>query len=214
MVVSNFLLNFALAKGNQSKRSLIFCNILSYCLTSNSFMRMQKKSLREFVCAEIQNGTFGVVINTETEPRMRKTNNPYFGRVRKITRMTNVAIGYNYENVVNARLGREGKENDFQAEKPNGKHWVCFPNILASDKDESQLYLRTTMRKNTESKSVYTLDGQVVTDTALLAEIKSFIYTSSKPTNQGLNEGNEVIVRDFKLENVVSLTQGAKEWHK
>lgn len=175
---------------------------------------MSKKSLREFVCAEIQNGTFGVVINTETEPRMRKTNNPYFGRVRKVTRMTNVAIGYGYENSVNARLEREGKDADFQAEKPNGKHWICYPNILASDKDESQLYLRTTMRKNTIPKSVYTLDGQVVTDPTTLAEIKSFIYSSAKPTNQGLNEGDEVIVRDYKLENVISITQGAKEWHK
>lgn len=173
-----------------------------------------ENSVKMFVNNEIKNGTFGVVITTETEPRMRKTNNPYFGRVRKVTRLTNVAIGYGYENVVNAHLDREGKTADFEADKPKGKHWVTYPTILASDKDESIEYLRTTMRKNTTTRSVFTLDGNVIEDPTIVAEIKSFIQSSSKPTNQGVEDGNEVIVRDYKLEGILSISQGEKHWER
>lgn len=171
------------------------------------------KDLRSFVNT-LTNGTFGIVIETETEPRMRKTDNPYFGRVTKRSRIVNVAIGYDYENVVNNRREREGKAADFVADKPKGKHWVEFPTILASDKNAEQLYLRTTMRANTKPTSVFLLDGKVVEDAATIEEIKSFIQSSYKPQNQGLEEGNEVIVRDYKVESVVRITQGEKVWEK
>lgn len=171
------------------------------------------KDLRSFVHG-LTKGTFGVTITTETEPRMRKTNNPYFGRVKKVTRLTNVALGYGYENVVNARLEREGKSADFEADKPKGKSWELYPLFLCSDKDETQKYLRTTMRKNTATKSVLTLDGEVVTDADTIAHIKSFIQSSAKPTNQGLEDENVVIVRDYKVQGIVSIEQGEKMWRR
>lgn len=171
------------------------------------------KNLREFVTS-LTKGVFGIVIITKTEPRMRKTNNPYFGRVQKVTRLANVAIGYNYENVVNSRLAQEGKDQlHFTAQKPNGKSWVKgFENLfLVADKDPSQEYLRTTMRKNTKPTTMYLVDGKQATD-AEVAEIKTFIQTSAKPTNQGLDEGDEVIVRDYKVENIISITLGERMW--
>ena len=170
------------------------------------------KSLREFV-ESMPKGVFGVVLTTKTEPRMRKTNNPYFGRVQKVSRLANVAIGYNYENVVNNRLEREGKEADFESQKPNGKSWVKgYENLfLVSDKDSEQFYLRTTMRKNTKPTSFYLVDNRIATAQEE-AEIKTFIQSSSKPTNQGLDDGDEVIVRDFKTENVIAITLGDKAW--
>ena len=171
------------------------------------------KNLREFVTS-LTKGVFGIVIIAKTEPRMRKTNNPYFGRVQKVTRLANVAVGYNYENVVNNRLEQEGKgQLHFTAQKPNGKSWVKgYENLfLVADKDGTTEYLRTTMRRNTKGTSMYLVDGRTATD-AEVAEIKTFIQSSAKPTNQGLDDGDEVIVRDYKVENIVSIQLGEKMW--
>lgn len=171
------------------------------------------KNLREFV-KSLTKGVFGIVIIAKTEPRMRKTNNPYFGRVQKVTRLANVAVGYNYENVVNNRLEQEGKgQLHFTAQKPNGKSWVKgYENLfLVADKDGTTEYLRTTMRRNTKGTSMYLVDGKEATPSQK-AEIETFIQSSYKPTNQGLDEGDEVIVRDYKVENIVSITLGDRMW--
>ena len=160
----------------------------------------------------INKGTFGTTLIVVTEPKMNKRNNPYFGRVHKATCLTNVAIGYSYENTVNNRLAREGADAEFQSQKPNGRSWVeGMENILlVSDKDAEQMYLRTTMLRNTNSKSVYLIDGRKATEEEVEI-IKTFLVKSSKPSNQGLSES--VIVRDYKLEGVLALTQGAKEYN-
>ena len=162
----------------------------------------------------INKGTFGTTLIVVTEPKMNKRNNPYYGRVHKATCLVNVAIGYNYENTVNNRLEREGAEANFISQKPSGRSWVeGMENILlVSDKDAEQMYLRTTMLRNTNSKSVYLIDGRKATN-AEIESIKAFMPTASKPSNQGLSEGNEVIVRDYKLQGVLAMTQGCKEYN-
>lgn len=173
-------------------------------------------SVIEFV-KNVSRGTFGISLITLTEPKMRKTNNPYFGRVHKATYLTNVALGYNYENSVNNRLDRKGLETDFQAEKPKGKSWDEYPYILKSDKDASIKYLRCTMRQNTKAKSVYILDGKIVTDASVEAEIKGFIPTSStskKQAESGLDDAEQVVVRDYKLDGVIYLGQGEKSFNR
>jgi hypothetical protein len=173
-------------------------------------------SVVEF-CNNVSRGTFGISMITLTEPKMRKTNNPYFGRVHKASYMTNVALGYDYENVINAKLERKGLANDFVAEKPKGKTWDNYPFILQSDKDNSIKYLRCTIRPNTISKSVYLLDGVIVKDDTILTNIKNFISASSfspKQANSGLEEKEQVIVRDYKVEGVIALSQGEKEFSR
>ena len=167
-------------------------------------------SVEDFV-ANIKKGTFGVTMITKTEPKMNKRNNPFFGRVQKITYLSNVGLGLSYQNTINNRLERLELENNYQAEKPKGKHFIN-DFILASDKDETIHYLRTTMYKNTKSETIYLLDGQIV-DGDILKEIKVFIpkaTTCQKQQNAGLEEQDQVIVRDFKVENIIHLAQGEK----
>lgn len=173
-------------------------------------------SVSEFT-KNVSRGTFGISLITVTVPKMRKTNNPYFGRVHKASYMTNVALGYDYENSVNNRLDRKGIEADFQAEKPKGKSWCEYPYILQADKDASIKYLRCTIRPNTKAKSVFILDGKIVTDDAIEAQIKSFIQTSStskKQSESGLDDAEQVIVRDYKLDGVIYLGQGDKSFNR
>jgi hypothetical protein len=174
------------------------------------------KSVSEF-CGNISKGTFGISVIALTEPKMNKRNNPYYGRVHKATYMSNVALGYDYENVVNARLERKGLDSDFVAEKPKGKNWDIYPFILQSDEDSNVKYLRCTMRPNTASKTKYILDGQLVTDENVLAEIMSWVTKSSysaKQAESGLENEEQVVVRDFKLEGIIAMSQGEKVYNR
>lgn len=172
------------------------------------------QSVNEF-CKQINKGTFGISLVAVTEPKMNKKGNPFFGRVKKATYITNVALGYTYENVVNNRLDRKGLESNFESEKPKGKSWLEFPYLLVSDKDNTQQYLRTTMRKNSKIDNIYLLDGKIVNDLDIINQIKQWLpkpSTSAKQETFGLTEEEQVIVRDFKVENIVSLMQGEKNY--
>lgn len=76
---------------------------------------------------------------TETEVRMNKTGNPYYGQVTKISSRSYLT-GCDYESRVNSNMTKEGLEPDFVTEKPSGKTHVS-PCVLVSDKDETKFYL-------------------------------------------------------------------------
>lgn len=175
---------------------------------------MQYDSILDFL-ENINKGTFGITLEAITEPRMNKRGNPFIGRVKKVTLFHNVALGYKYENVVNNRLERQGFERVFETEKPKGKTFIN-DFILSNDNDANVKYLRCTMRKNTKSNVVYLVDG-IEASKEILEEIKQFfpkVSTSHKQEMCGLSEENQVVVRDFKLENIITLKQGEKEFSK
>ena len=177
---------------------------------------MTFNSVSEFV-QNVSRGTFGITLIAVTEPKMNKRGNPFYGRVKKATYMSNVALGYDYENVVNARLERKGEEGTFQAEKPKGKSWDVYPFILQSDKDESIKYLRCTMRPNTATKTLFILDGEIVTDADTILAIKGWLPKSApsvKQTESGLSDEEQVIVRDYKLDGILCLTLGEKVFNR
>ena len=63
----------------------------------------------------ISNGTF-VGVHSLTEPKMRKTGNPFNGHLVQKMSVQTLQWGYNYENAVNNRIGHVGivtKVDDF-----------------------------------------------------------------------------------------------------
>lgn len=165
----------------------------------------------------INKGTFGIVMVAMTDPSgMRKTNNPYVGRVKKVTKTTNVALGYDYVNYIKSKLAKEGLTTDYVSQKPNGKSWYNHPYILVSDKDSTKHYLRCYYRPNTQTKVVWLVDGREATKEEI-EEIKTFI--PSKPMSKvqeslGLTEENEVICRDYTFDNIILLKQGDKVYNR
>ena len=173
-------------------------------------------TISDFV-SNVARGTFGITLIAVTEPKMNKKGNPFFGRVQKATYMSNVALGYDYENVVNAHLERKGEEGNYQAEKPKGKNWDIYPFILQSDKDANVKYLRCTMRPNTATKSLFILDGKIVNDADTILAIKAWIPQPKaciKQTESGLADEEQVVVRDYTLSNILCLTQGEKVFNR
>ena len=167
-------------------------------------------TIKDFV-QSIKRGTFGIQLIAVTEPKMNKRNNPLYGAVKKVTYLSNVMLGYDYENVVNNQLKREGKDTDFQAEAPKGKTWDMYPYILKSTSDNEQMYLRTTMGKATKTNVVYLVNDKIATKEDM-AIINEFLVKAKKNTNQGTS--TEVVVRDFKVENIILLKQGDKEYNR
>lgn len=170
------------------------------------------KNLESFI-EGLKRGSY-IQLETLTEPKMRKTNNPYFGRVTKHTVLSGIRSGVSYENSVNNALNRQGEEATFESQKPFGRSWKVVNLILQSDKDPNQLYFRTSIDKSSRSKSEYLLDGKVVEDENTLNDIKSFIQggtPSKKQTEAGLNDENQIIIRDFKFKSILSIKQGDTE---
>lgn len=174
------------------------------------------KNVVEFTDA-ISKGTFGICLVSLTEPKMNKKGNPYFGKVKKLTYTSNVALGYDYVSYLQSKANKQGiVDFQFETEKPKGKTWYNHPYILVSDKDNTKYYLRCYYRPNTKSVSLYFYDGRLATDTEL-AEIKSFMPTkkmSVKQSESGLTDDNEVLVRDYTFDNVIALWQGEKVYNR
>ena len=174
------------------------------------------QNLTEFVQSLVK-GSFGIVITMKTEPKMRKTNNPYVGRVKKISRYTNVAVGVSYSNTIENRVERAtGEKIEYQADAPKGMSFLVDNIILVSDEKPDQKYLRFQWRKNTTVESLYELDGKVVESEEEIAAIKSFIpernHYCCKQAEAGVSEEDMVFPQSVKLQNILSIKQGDKVW--
>lgn len=126
-----------------------------------------------------------------TEPKMNKKDNPFFGRVKKL-QVSNVFINFSYEKSVNRARAKEDKETDFVAHARTwGKRITNTPLV----EHNGSYYLEC--RFMNASKPTYLVDN-IEADIAIL---KSFLPSSySNAATQGLEK--EVIIRDFKVENI------------
>lgn len=169
-------------------------------------------------------GSFGVNVETMTEPKMNKGGrcgvepNPFYGRVKKHTIYSNTAIGCDYENCCNNAANRkEDGSGTMETEKPKGRTKVDrFMSV--SDKDSNQFYLDIPLRPNGQTKitSTFLVDGKPATDKQM-AVIKQYLpkeYESQKQTAIGLHGAEQVQYRAVKVENVISIAQGAKVCYK
>lgn len=172
--------------------------------------------LKQFI-ESLGNGQY-FALTTVTEPKMNKRNNPYYNRVTKKSVITAVRTGVSYTNCVDASLSRNNIDDHITTEKPFGKSWVVVNKILMSDKDNNQLYLRTSWDKSTtvQSSTLY-LDGQEVTDADILAEIKSFMPKPSESKKQatlGLTGQEQISIKDYKFESIQEIKCGNLVWKK
>lgn len=135
------------------------------------------------------NGGFESIVWEGSMSSMRKTNNPYVGRVRKIVKGTNYQFGVSYENKVNNERERQGLERDFVPQSPKGREWVVYPKILRSTKDADKTYLRVSTTANSTTEVVYLVDDRLATKEEV-AEILSFIPPHDKTLVFDLNTDN------------------------
>lgn len=135
-------------------------------------------------------------------------------RTTKTTRYTNLSFQRNYANACTNRA--EDNSTPYIAEKPKGRSWVegLEGILLVSDTDPNKFYLRVSENKNTTRQTTYFVDGNEATAEEV-AIIKEFLptkktYVCQKQIENGIAEDNQVIVKDFCVDNIVSIQFGKK----
>ena len=136
-----------------------------------------------------------VSIDVETEVKMNKTGNPYFGATKRNT----VAglIGFDYENSVNNQLGREEKALDFIQQQHKWARPTDSRNLL-TNQDETKLYLR--LKVQSAGEPTFYFKGDII-NKALLTP---FMPEHRKPHTQD-NLDKEVVVRTYGITNIISM---------
>jgi len=101
-------------------------------------------------------GTFAN-FHIETVPDMRKTENPFFGKVMKIT-TGNILIGGNYNKRVENETGIEG----FQSEKCKVGEHIGDGNCVLYNENKGRHYLQYEWFEEVRPKSEYEFEGNPI----------------------------------------------------
>jgi hypothetical protein len=167
---------------------------------------MKNQILKTLESIDGGRATFATIV-TETTPKMRKTNNPFFGRVTKVSKIS-AQLNTNYTQKVNNQRGREGSSTDFQAKANWHEPVTDMYNgcISRHKKDTSKLYLNYV---EMEKKTAYLLDGFPATPEQLKA-IFAFFPASAKKVKQNTAEAQglekPIIYRLVAIDNIKRLT--------
>lgn len=147
-------------------------------------------------------GTTMATIETATDPRLKKTGNPFNGRkVLKHSKL-NVQIGASYENGVNRQAGREGNESagEFKTHKLAYGRWLVPHKLIEHN---GKVQLRVTCNPHMKPETHYTVNGQPVDK----EEIKPFL-PSKKPSQRQEDFGvdRQIVPRNFNMESIKAIT--------
>lgn len=146
-------------------------------------------------------GAVMCTITAETVPKMRKTNNPWFGRITKVA-VVNGVINWIYEKSVNRQREREGHpEVFFAVERMWGVRLTGTPFVEHKDKK----YLELKVEKSVEYK-YRDEDGNDVP----ASEINPFLYTSKSKRQE---TEKEILLRDYALDSITQVAiDGENYW--
>jgi hypothetical protein len=149
------------------------------------------------ILKQVDKSTF-VSLTTETEVRMNKTGNPYFGQVKKLS-TCNYLMGNDYETRVNSNEVKEGLNGTFESLKPSGKHHVSKC-VLIDDKTESVHYLMVERFDEITPKVEYKFNGNPI-DKMLFQD---FLVKTSGSSRQ--EQERKVMVITPKVESIKEMS--------
>lgn len=166
--------------------------------------KVSRTKLMELLGKLEGNGNTFVSVMATTEPRMRKTDNPMHGNVKK-TRSVTGCLGYDYEANVNAQRDREDKAENFVAQASswgtrvgNSCLIVHRPKKATVDKFYLDLRVLRTIRAR-----YFTVDnGQRIPFEA----VKSFLYKRNNSAKQNLRK--EIVINRFAIDNIRRINVG------
>ena len=191
---------------------------------SNNIKVLATESMNPFkvleTCKNIAANRFGYGLIVRSTPQFKapvgtaKKWNELFGKemdIVKVTKVTN-ARAYDYCKAVKRQLEKQGSENTFKGDKMLGYEWLV-PNILKAslkegicDKDRMQFCITFKKNDKTSFESFYIVDGDHFATDSELAFIKENLkptYVSKKQTECGIDYENIIMVRNYKVSNVV-----------
>lgn len=161
------------------------------------------KSIFEVQPLEPQN----IVIVSRTEPAMRKTNNPYFGKVFKVSTVSGL-MNWSYARQVNLQRQREGglivvdglpqiktTENFVSHERKWGTRLKNSPFVEHKGEFYLELMVQEAIRHEYRDETGEPFDVEL---------IRPYLQRTSRSNRQGTDK--EVILRDYRLDRVIAVT--------
>lgn len=165
----------------------------------------------------------GTIIVAMSTPAMRKTNNPFYGRVTKVTKMTGVQLGTDFQSAKENSAKRSGCSfvavPATVAGDPRRKNMEYVNRMVLVNKETGEHYLpvqwtnKSVTQGFVQFDSCFLLDNQPMTHSEF-KHLQEFLQDSGKdyvPTDQ--RNFNEEEIRNYitlKLENVFTIQQGSK----
>lgn len=133
-------------------------------------------------------------------------------KTSKTSTYKNVTLQRSYLNAVE---NRSENPMPYELEAPKGREWVegCEGILLVSTTDPTKFYLRVSMNKNSKVESTFFV-GEKEATAEEVAIIKEWSpkkdYTCKKQLAYGVDEDNQVKVKDFTLTNIVAIKYGER----
>jgi hypothetical protein len=127
--------------------------------------------------------------------------------VRKYMYAT-VSLGNNYQQAVNNRLKKEGKEKSFETQETYTMP-VSNNGILLKHKEKDQYYIRVypnLCHSFTTIVKYFDVNGVEITKEEYQRIKQEFLPIKGDSSNQGLDD--PIMVRNYKVENVLWLKRG------
>lgn len=166
---------------------------------------MQKIERAELVLKlQAKRGATFATIVAETDPKLRKTGNPYSG-VTKVSRV-NVTLNFVYENAVNRQREREGNDEQFEAEP---RAWGV--RIQRADgtltpivEHKGKYYIEAKVERSLGYE--YMWNGEPIEE----ERIREFLPKRS-PSSGRQEVERPVIIRDYSVDSIKSITFDGEE---
>ena len=153
--------------------------------------------------SNVEKNTF-INLVTVTDVRMNKTNNPFYGEVKKHS-SCNFYLGSTYEDRVNSNREKEGKETDFVSEPPKGKkHISRF--VLTDTQTETKRYLMVERFKEVKPIFNFFYKDRPIE----YSEFENFVVKSSGSPKQDLER--EIIVNTYSFESIKEFTFNGRKF--
>ncbi len=146
-------------------------------------------------------GSLMMTVSVSVEPKMRKTDNPYYGKVRKNSRY-NGQVNFHYDPAVIRQLEKEGKSPDTFRK---GESW--HEPIIREDgtltpfcqhKKNGKRYLRFRILNTIDSEYVDDNNNRIEK-----SELEKYLQESGGYANQGTDNPVRIITVD--LDNVTKI---------
>ena len=150
----------------------------------------------------IDKSTFINVVSC-TNVRMNKKNNPYFDKVKKVTK-SNYLIGNDYETRVQSNEGKEGLEKSFESvECSIGVH--VSKCVLFNEKLNTY-YLQYELFKESNPTTEFIFDGNHI-EKEVFNE-----YLVKKSSTSRQTQERKVLFQTFKLPSIEEITLGGTHY--
>jgi len=151
-----------------------------------------------------------VTLISKTVPRMRKKNNPNYGKIFKVSKISGV-IGCNYQKEVNQQRNREQKlkyhngkvdVNKVPYFVPKSRRWGTKVGKTPWIRHKNKHYLEVKV-EHAESHT-FCDDQNNVVEGEKLSQIKTFFNSSHTVDSQ--NVSRKIIIRDYHENNIYAIT--------